>query len=147
MAELVAGSATFEDVVGMVPGTDCHFIPAGHALGEVPAAFDPDQVNLVLDALDEAYAHIVVAGEHEAVRALFENIEGRFDAGIIVEDPTEMVAALHDPEGTFLGFEVADIELLRINRGAAAPKGASAGVLARRLRDVAGNRASQRPAE
>ena len=148
MAELVAGSATFEDVVTMVPGTECHFIPAGHALGEVPAALDPDQVNLVLDALDEAYAHIVVAGEHDAVRALFETIEGRFDAGIIVEDASLPVAALHDPEGTFLGFEVADIELLRITRVAAvAAAPAPKTVATRRLRDVAGVGQPQHPAE
>ena len=141
MAELVAGSATFEDVIAAVPGTGCHFIAAGHCLGEVEAAFDPDQVNLVLDALDEAYAHIVVVGEHDAVRTLFETIEGRFDAGIIVVDPSLPVPVLRDPDGTFLGFEVADIELIKISRTTGTNDAAG-----RRLRDVTGAGRNQLPA-
>ncbi len=38
---------------------------------------DPDQMNLILDALDEAYDHIVVVGRHDEARKLFEAIEGR----------------------------------------------------------------------
>jgi polysaccharide biosynthesis transport protein len=67
----------------------------------------------VLDALDEAYAHIVVVGDYSAVRVLFEVIQGRFDAGVMVADASQPAATLRDPPGTFLGFEVADIELIR----------------------------------
>ena len=116
MAELVTGIATFEDVIASLHGSECHFIPAGEHLADAAPALDPDQLNLVLDALDEAYAHIVVAGEHESVRSLFETVQGRFDAGVVVASP--LVAALRDPDGTFLGFEVADIEILRLEMDA-----------------------------
>lgn len=124
LAELIAGDATFEDVITTVPGSQCHFLPAGAGLAHVAAARDADQVNLILDALDEAYAHIVVTGDHDSVRQLFETIEGRFDAGIIVTDPDAPALTLRDPEGTFLGFEVADIQLLRI----AEPRAAKGGI-------------------
>ena len=71
-----------------------------------------DQLNLVLDALDEAYAHIVVVGEQDSVRHLFETIQGRFDAGVIVSSSANSV--LRDPPGTLLGFEVAEIEIIRL---------------------------------
>jgi polysaccharide biosynthesis transport protein len=113
IAELVSGAASFEDVIVTVPGSDAHFIPAGQGLGELAATLDPDQLNLVLDALDEAYAHIVVVGDNSSARVLFEVIQGRFDAGILVGDSSVGSSVLSDPAGTFLGFEVADIELLR----------------------------------
>jgi polysaccharide biosynthesis transport protein len=113
IAELVSGAASFEDVIVTVPGSDAHFIPAGHGLGELAATLDPDQLNLVLDALDEAYAHIVVVGDNSSARVLFEVIQGRFDSGILVGDSSVARSVLSDPAGTFLGFEVADIELLR----------------------------------
>ncbi|MGH8335533.1 MAG: hypothetical protein ACRETL_01615, partial [Gammaproteobacteria bacterium] len=53
-------------------------------------------------------------GDHDAVRNLFETIEGRFDAGVVVEDLDLPALTLRDPDGTFLGFEVADIQLMRI---------------------------------
>jgi polysaccharide biosynthesis transport protein len=112
MSELVTGAATFEDVISSVEDNECHFIPSGKDLADAAPHLDPDQVNLVLDALDEAYAHIVVVGEHESVRNLFETVQGRFDAGVLVA--TQSPAALRDPEGTFLGFEVADIEIMRL---------------------------------
>ncbi|NJM55304.1 MAG: CpsD/CapB family tyrosine-protein kinase [Verrucomicrobiae bacterium] len=96
-AELIAGEASFEDVISGLPGTQCHVIAAGRQLTEAFAGQDPDQINLVLDALDEAYAHIVVTGEHGAVRHLFEAIQGRFDAGILVCGP-EAGRAVRDPK-------------------------------------------------
>ncbi len=113
MAELVTGAATFEDVISSIENNECHFIPSGKDLADAAPHLDPDQVNLVLDALDEAYAHIVVVGEHESVRNLFETVQGRFDAGVLVAAPS--AATLRDPEGTFLGFEVADIEIIRLD--------------------------------
>ena len=111
-AELISGTATFEDVISGIEGSECHVITAGQHLERSIAHQDPDQVNLVLDALDEAYAHIVVTGEHMAVRQLFELIQGRFDAGVLVADRPAL-PALRDPDGTFLGFEVAEIDLVR----------------------------------
>lgn len=76
---------------------------------------DPDQVNLALDALDTAYDHIVIVGSNQAARALFEAIQGRFDAGVIVSEGKRRTK-LADAPGTFLGFEVADIELFKLER-------------------------------
>lgn len=117
MNDLLGGQASFEDVVKRLPDSPVHLIGAGR-----PAAagltLDPDHMNLVLDALDEAYRHIVVSGRYEAARELFEAIQGRFDAGVTVCEAKRRNAPLQDPAGTFLGFEVADIALMRFERGA-----------------------------
>lgn len=121
MNELITGAATFEQVVTSIPGSDAHFIAAGGAIAARGATIDPDLVNLLLDALDEAYEHIVVVGRYEAARGLFESILGRFDAGVLV---TDGVARRRPPPGTFLGFEVTDISIMHHDRGmvaAAAP--------------------------
>ncbi|MEQ1694546.1 MAG: exopolysaccharide transport family protein [Hyphomicrobiaceae bacterium] len=129
IAELISGAATFESVIACVPDTECHFIPPGENLADAAPAMDPDQLNLVLDALDEAYAHIVIVGEHDSVRHLFETIQGRCDAGVLVASGAN--PALRDPEGTFLGFEVADIEIIRLET-ATAPRD----LVQRRLRGL-----------
>jgi succinoglycan biosynthesis transport protein ExoP len=113
--ELLQGTATFEDVVTRIPASGAHFIPAGTAVLDRDALLDPDQLNLTLDALDTAYDQIVVVARHDVARALFEAILGRFDAGIIVSEPRRRSFAA-DQAGSFLGFEVADIELFRLER-------------------------------
>ena len=123
LTELILGEAGFEEVVKKVPGTSVHVIGCGTSLDEAGGDVDPDQLNLVLDALDEAYDHIVVSGAHEDARLLFEAIQGRFDAGVLVSDAKKRAsvlddAALKDPAGTFLGFEVADIDVIRYERNA-----------------------------
>jgi uncharacterized protein involved in exopolysaccharide biosynthesis len=115
MGDLLEGKAKFEDVVQRVPGSNAHIIPAGNAMTTDMA--DADQLNLVLDALDTAYDHIVVAGRQPAARALFEAIQGRFDAGVIVAEGKRRSAKMSEAPGTFLGFEVTDIELFRLERG------------------------------
>ena len=77
---------------------------------------DPDQLNLTLDALDTAYDQIVVVARNNVARALFEAILGRFDAGIIVSEPQAPQLCAPTRPGSFLGFEVADIELFRLER-------------------------------
>jgi len=114
MAELLQGQVKFEDVVARVPGSSVHLISAGAATTDIDALLDPDQINLALDALDTAYDYIIIAGKHGAARALFEVIQGRFDAGVIVAEGNRRVTQ-PDP-GTFLGFEVTDIELFRLER-------------------------------
>ena len=113
--ELLQGKAKFEDVVTRVPASGAHFIPAGTAVLDRDTLLDPDQLNLTLDALDTAYDHIVVVARNDVARALFEAILGRFDAGIIVSEPVRRSTA-PDMPGSFLGFEVADIELFRLER-------------------------------
>ncbi len=112
--ELLRGAASFGDVVRWIPDTGVHFIPSGSAFAEGPAGLDADQLNLILDALDEAYDHIFVIAQYEAARTLFEAIQGRFDAGILMSMPGNS-RVLADPAGTFLGFEVADIELIHFH--------------------------------
>ena len=114
IADLLEGRAKFEDVVERVPGSGAQLIPAGTV--SRADMLDPDQLNLVLDALDTAYDHIIVVGKTNAVRALFEAIQGRFDAGVIVADGKRRTAKVIDAPGTFLGFEVTDIELFRLER-------------------------------
>jgi uncharacterized protein involved in exopolysaccharide biosynthesis len=113
--ELLQGTATFEDVVTRIPASGAHFIPAGTAVLDRDALLDADQLNLTLDALDTAYDQIVVVARHDVARALFEAILGRFDAGVIVSEPRRRSFA-PDHAGSFLGFEVADIELFRLER-------------------------------
>ena len=139
IAELISGAATFENVISCIPDTECHFIPSGANLADAAPAMDPDQLNLVLDALDEAYAHIVIVGEHDSVRHLFETIQGRCDAGVLVA--SGQAAALRDPEGTFLGFEVADIEIIRIETG-----NVPRDLVQRRLRGLGGAAEARVPA-
>ncbi len=115
LAELLQGRARFEDVVARVPGSTAHLIPAGMGATSAAVMLDPDQVNLALDALDTAYDHIVVVGSNQSARALFEAIQGRFDAGVLVSEGKRR-AKLADAPGTFLGFEVADIELFKLER-------------------------------
>jgi Mrp family chromosome partitioning ATPase len=116
--DLLRGDAGFGEAIQRLSGTNVHAIASGKALESEAMAIDPDQINLVLDALDEAYDHIVVAGPHDEARKLFETIEGRFDAGVVVVEPRERAPVLDDPAGTFLGFEVADIDVIRFERKA-----------------------------
>ncbi|MGH1419843.1 MAG: exopolysaccharide transport family protein [Hyphomicrobiaceae bacterium] len=116
MTEILSGTANFEDAIKQVPEGSLHVIACGEGLEDPAVALDPDQLNLVLDALDEAYDNIVVVGRYDAARSLFEAIEGRFDAGVTVGEEKGKVAVIQDPPGTFLGFEVADISLVRFER-------------------------------
>ena len=63
---------------------------------------------MLLDALDDAYDHVVIAGGRDAVRDLFTTIEGRIDAGVVVADGDGIAAP-----GNFLGFNVADLDVIR----------------------------------
>ncbi|MGH7063392.1 MAG: hypothetical protein ACREET_04880, partial [Stellaceae bacterium] len=116
IVDLLDGRAKFEDVVTRLPASNAQLIPAGAGSTPAAALLDPDQVNLVLDALDTAYDHIVVVGRNKAARALFEAIQGRFDAGVIVADGKRRGPRVMDAAGMFLGFEVTDIELFRLER-------------------------------
>jgi len=114
--DLLRGEANFGEIIQRLPGSDAHAIASGNALEHPEAPVDSDHLNLVLDALDEAYDFIVVTGPHDAARELFETIEGRFDTGIVVTEPHAQTPAVQDPIDTFLGFEVADIDIVRFER-------------------------------
>jgi uncharacterized protein involved in exopolysaccharide biosynthesis/Mrp family chromosome partitioning ATPase len=115
--DLIRGDASFEEIIQRIAGSNAHAIAGGKSLNS-EGTIDADQLNLVLDALDEAYDYIVVAGRHDEARKLFEKIEGRFDAGIAVVESSRQSRVLEDPLGTFLGFEVADIDIIRFERRA-----------------------------
>jgi hypothetical protein len=63
---------------------------------------------MLLDALDEAYEHVLIAGRREALRDLFVTLEGRIDVGLVIADGAEPAAP-----GAFLGFGVADLDIIR----------------------------------
>jgi polysaccharide biosynthesis transport protein len=118
MTDLLQGDVSFEDVITLLPNSTVHYIACGNALADPALAADADRLNLVLDALDEAYDHIVLVGRHEAVRALFQCIEGRFDAGITVAEVRNRQPLVEDEAGSFLGFQVTDLDVIRFERGA-----------------------------
>ncbi|WP_414652711.1 GumC family protein [Hyphomicrobium sp.] len=114
--ELLRAEATFGEIIQRIPGSSAHAIASGKALGFTADAIDRERLNLALDALDEAYDHIVVAGTHDEARKLFEMIEGRFDTGVVVAEARGNGAKREIPAGTFLDFEVADIDVVRLER-------------------------------
>src|SRR5581483_9554001 len=117
--DVLTGRASFEDVIERMTGSDAHVIAAGSSAAGIAAAQDKDRVNMLLDALDEAYDHVVIAGGREALRDLFSTIEGRIDAGVVVAGDG------HAAPGTFLGFTVADLDIIRYEPAAQEPGEAS----------------------
>lgn len=108
ITDVLSGRATFEDVVARLPDSPAHVIAAGYSAAGMAAAKDRDRVSMLLDALDEAYDHIVIAGSYEAERDLFTTIEGCVDAGVVV-----VGAKPHQVAGNFLGYNVADLDIIR----------------------------------
>ena len=84
--DVLSGRASFEDVIERMTGSEAHVIAAGSSAAGIAAAKDKDRVNMLLDALDDAYDHVVIAGGRDALRDLFTTIEGRIDAGVVVAD-------------------------------------------------------------
>lgn len=121
--ELLSGAASFEDVITTLPDGKAHLIAPGAPLDgtDSEGEIDIDKLNLLLDALDEAYDHILVVGEQEEARSLFEAIQGRFDVGVLVAEGKRRISVLQDPPGTFLGFDVTDIALIRFLRAESKP--------------------------
>lgn len=114
--DLLEGRANFEEIISRLPGSRAHAIAAGSPVRDQKAVLDPNLLSLVLDTLDEVYDHIVVVADHAEAQALFEVLEGRFDACVSVGEagrPAGMLTASFD---RFLGFEVTDIHILRIER-------------------------------
>ncbi len=114
MMQLLNGEASFADVVRALPGTATHMISTGAALAD-GATLDADKLNLILDALDEAYDQIVVVANSDEAKILFETIQGRVDVGITVNDKIDRPKAQsqNDQPGTFLGFNITDIHVIR----------------------------------
>ena len=124
MCDLLDGRASFDDVIVRLPESEAHVIAAGAPPTHPDLPLDADWINLVLDALDEAYDHIVVVAQIDEARGLFETIEGRFDAGIVMSDRRAQGSTINAGPGVFLGFEVTEIYIVQMDlaqrRGAAA---------------------------
>lgn len=113
--ELVDGKARFEDVVRALSDADVHLIPCGRSV-QPDRELDSDSLNVLLDALDDVYEHIVVVARTEPARRLFEAIQGRFDCGVTLADAQGRGGA---EAGTYLGFEVEGIALFTLVAGEA----------------------------
>jgi polysaccharide biosynthesis transport protein len=112
--DLLAGRATFDDIIVRLPDSDAHVIACGAPIvGGTP--LDPDWIGLVLDALDETYDHVVVASRLEPARTLFEAVEGRFDAGIVMSERRAQRTSINAAPGVFLGFEVTEIYVVQMD--------------------------------
>lgn len=116
LVDLMAGAAEFDDILVALPDLNVHYAYAT-TQPDRPELLDEDALNLVLDALDEAYDHVVVAARYEDARTLFETIQGRFDAGMTVAEPN--VGGPIASDDSFLGFDVADIEIVHYVRSVA----------------------------
>lgn len=124
LAELLDGTAAFPDVVRRLPDSSVHIIAAGTTQDRDIEAIDADRLNMILDALDEAYDQIIVVAAVESARTLFETIQGRFDLGVIIEPVGTPFEQSNAGPHTFLGFAVTDIELLRFEVDAELSSGA-----------------------
>ena len=96
--------------------TTIRLVQPGAAPEEPSVLLDADRLNLVLDALDEAYDQIVVAGRLKDAAALFEAIEGRFDAAVVVGNQDMDNGHQSEDGERLLGFEVSGIDIVQVKR-------------------------------
>ncbi len=113
--DLLGGTAAFDDVIRTLPQANVHLVPCGAASDVEASQLDANRLNLLLDALDEAYADVVITGQYAAVRDLFATIEGRVDAGILVLAGRQPDHVRDEPHAIrFLGFDVTDIDVIHL---------------------------------
>ena len=105
-------SVTFTDVVNNLNGSRAHIIPSGNAHTLDPNNLNGEQLNLVLDALDEAYDQIIIVSNRRDATLLFEAIGGRVDAGIMYSGISKKEGIPKMRPDQFLGYDVMDIEIL-----------------------------------
>jgi len=115
--DLLAGDASFEDVIRPIADGGFHFVPSGTAEQTNVGDIDPDRINLLLDALDEAYEDVLITGPYAAARDYFRAIEGRVDAGVLVRSGLETEDAEADSGQRLLGFDITEIDVIRLNAG------------------------------
>ena len=104
ITDVLAGRASFEDVIQRMAGSQGHVIVAGSS-GGAAGATDKDRVNMLLDALDDAYDHVVITGRQDGVRELLTTIEARADVGVAV-------GASPGAPGSLPGFASADLDVV-----------------------------------
>jgi hypothetical protein len=113
MRELLAGEAGFEAVVHRLGEGGPHIVAAGRVRFETDRQHEVESLAQVFEALDGAYDHVLVTAETSLARCLFGLLDGGFDLGVIVGRGP---APAGEP-GTFLGFTVADFEVLHLGPG------------------------------
>jgi succinoglycan biosynthesis transport protein ExoP len=111
IAEMLAGAATFREAATTVKvaGHEIDVLAAGTTVVE---DIDPNAVDHLLDALDEAYDHILLHAERGRARELLALIEGRVDVGVIATPSRRLADPREDGPGRLLGFDVSDIEVI-----------------------------------
>jgi uncharacterized protein involved in exopolysaccharide biosynthesis len=114
---LLGDDASFEDVIRPIAESALHFVPCGTARPAGAGDIDPDRINLLLDALDEAYEDVVITGPYAAARDYFRAIEGRVDAGVLVGSVIVPDDADVGSEQRLLGFDVTEIDVIHLNTG------------------------------
>ena len=115
--DLLTDKASFEDVICPIAESALHFVPCGAARPAGAEDIDPDRINLLLDALDEAYQDVVITGPYAAAREYFRAIEGRVDAGVLVRSDIAPDDADAGAEQRLLGFDVTEIDVIHLNTG------------------------------
>lgn len=113
LADLMGDRAEFEDILMALPDNNVHYIYAADQPNS-DHLLDEEGLNLILDALDETYEHVIVVGRRPDAQALFETIQGRFDTGMTVAEASVGTTPVNP--NTFLGFDVTDIEIIRYIR-------------------------------
>lgn len=111
LTELLASEATFEDVIRVLPGSAIQIIPPGSRIQNTAKLLEPETLNLMFDALDEAYDQLIFVGTTSDAKPLFEALEGRVDAGVRLVSTESGSDLVPDGANTFLGFEVEGIEI------------------------------------
>ena len=108
--DLIDGRVGFTDILQPMSGCKVHIISAGLAELDMSAEEEKAQIELILDALDETYDHIVAYGSYGKAQELFRITEGRFDAGVTIFDNASVPNSKADMN-CFLGYTVEGIDV------------------------------------
>ena len=108
--DLIEERVGFKDVVRAIPASSMHLMPMGTSTQELDGDARKTQLELILDALDETYDHIVAYGSYANAQELFRIAEGRFDAGVTICDSSEVASLKNEPD-CFLGYTVEGIDV------------------------------------
>ena len=119
IADLIVGAAAFDKVIHRMQGSNVHLIKPGNIPADRSAVLASDRLNMTLDALDEAYDQIIVASDFADAQVLFEAIEGRFDAAVVVTRQPKLATARPEDADILLGFEVTGIDTVHVPLGEA----------------------------
>lgn len=109
--DILNGTIAFDRAVHAIPGSTAHLLSGGTSVGD-EGSVNRNHLGILFDALEETYDFIIVTGSHDELRALFEAVDGRFDAGVTVGGNAP------SNEARFLGFDVCDIDLYQLEASA-----------------------------